>query len=506
MNKYRYPVLAALLLCLCAAHAAFADPVTRAEAEKVASNWISAVLHSQGKWGDHQEAHLGEIEELWHGGRLLGYCCHVEPGGYIIVPIHKAMAPVKAFMTRGKIDPMVDIGAVALTKDVLGCMVDFVETEYGPLGEVTAEDLRNVLEVDYSDNWRRFNVAPEVFREDLKTSGPAAQPLSAMGDILTTSVWSQCALPYNLYCPLEASCSSGRCCSGCTSIAGAQIMHYWNWPPYGQYSDFDDPYNWSLMPDSTSMSGPPSASDSALAELCYEAGIACSTDFCSDDCASSAFLVKMMSAFENNFRYQPNMYRIWRGSYDADQWWPFVTGEIDAGHPAEYKMTDHAMVLDGYWEESGNRFYHFNMGWGGTGSPSDPCWDPYPYTNTWYAMNSIPCNEPDHVDEWMLGNIRPVNLTSFPFSGTYPKPAFPYRYFEEDLGSSGAVFESGQYLQFHREAFFVCAHPGPIVFNGSPTAGSTHIYNNGDPTRGIRIDNGAITFNYGGQMRLHWNN
>jgi len=506
MKSYKTLALTALVLCLLALSSVCAQTVTLDEAGQVATNWISTVINSQGKWGDYEEAYVREVEEIWSGDRLLGYCCNVDPGGYIIVPIHKAMAPIKAFMTRGRIDPTVDVGAVALTKDVLGCMVDFMEAEYGPLSSVSAEDLKPMLEVDYGDTWRRFNVAPETFKEDLESLGPGARPMNAMGDILLTSVWNQGRLPYNAFCPVDTTCGGGHCASGCTSIAAAQIMHYWNWPPYGQYSIFDDPYTWRLMPDSMDAYAPPGA-DTALAELCYEAGVACTTEYCHDGgCASSARLTPMMIAFEHNFRYEGNMWMIWRGNYDADNWWPFVTGEINAGFPAEYTMTDHAMVLDGYWEESGSRFYHFNMGWGGTGRPGDPCWDPYPYTNTWYAMNSIPCNDPDHTHEWMLGNIRPVQMLSSPVSGTFPRPAFPYRYFDNGLTSTGAVFESGQYLQFRRDAFFLCGHPGPIVFNGTPTGGSTYIYNNGDPTRGIRIDNGSITLNYGGQMKLHWNN
>jgi hypothetical protein len=218
----------------------------------------------------------------------------------------------------------------------------------------------------------------------------------------------------------------------------------------------------------------------------------------------------MMDAYHLYFRYNPGVFLLHRPDYDSDTWWNWVRGQIDEGWPAHYTMTDHAMVLDGYLEESGSRFYHFNMGWAG-GSPPDPCWDPYPNTNTWYAMNAIPCNDPSQESEYMVGSIRPLPRVTYPVSGTYPKPPFPYRYFqsvasEGGFTSTGAVFESGQYLQFHRDARIFCQYPGPILFRGAPSGGSTYMFNDGDPTSGIRIDNGAIAMYWGGYMKLHWNN
>ncbi|MFC1799586.1 C10 family peptidase [Candidatus Eisenbacteria bacterium] len=498
MRKTRMVLLAMWAAVLLSTSPVMAERVTPAEAGRVATNWISTILHSRGSWGDHEGAQVREIEELWQGDRLLGYCCHIEPGGYIIVPIHKAMAPVKAFLPEGRIDLRAEAGVAGLIRDGLGYMVDFIETNYGPTGSVSAEDLKLVLEVDYAEAWTRLEVEPGSFGQELESRGRDMSPLSVMGDILTTSAWHQ-GEPYHNFCPTPPGgddCTEPHCTVGCVGLAGAQIMHYWNWPPRGESVPYDNLYDWAHMPDMVTIFSPLDEI-SAVAELCFEVARACTTNFCNGtdpaSCSSGASIGPMMDAYHLYFRYHPGIFIIDRTDFDSDTWWNWVRGQIDGGWPAQYTMTNHSMVLDGYWEESGSRFYHLNMGW-------------YPGDNTWYAMNAIPGNDPSQESEHMVGNIRPLALMSYPVSGTYSKPAFPYRYFDDGLISTGAVFESGQYLQFHREAFFVCAHPGPIVFNGSPAAGSTHIYNNGDPTRGIRIDNGAITFNYGGQMRLHWNN
>jgi len=287
--------------------------------------------------------------------------------------------------------------------------------------------------------------------------------------------------------------------AGCVAIATGQIMNYWKWPPHGAMVPYIDPYDWGAIADT--VTGDSSAETiEGVAELCHEVGVSVNMEYCVDGCASAASLSSVLFAYKVFFFYENYCRILLYDDYDASDWWDIVTAYIENDSPIQYSIASHHMVLDGYDYIAAQRMVHFNMGWAG-GSPADSCWDPYPNTNTWYSMDAIPCN-PTTDDDRMLCNIRPINVMTWPVEGYYPAPppGLPYRYFFfGDFGSQGAEFAPGQYLQFHRRVRVF----GDLAFRGSSSADPLHIYTEGDPARGIRIDDGAMVSYWPGGFQLH---
>jgi hypothetical protein len=272
-------------------------------------------------------------------------------------------------------------------------------------------------------------------------------------------------------------------------------MKYWSWPPYGWESPFDDQYDWPNMEDTVTTSSPASV-QAAVAELNHEIGIGSEMDY---GCAGSgAFLEPMMEAYDYNYRYHSDIQMMYRVNYYTQEWFNLIKEQINVNRPIHYAYYanpdftgGHSTVIDG-WKEtgaSGGQEFHINYGW------------PNVNANTWYTMDPLPASDPE--TEQMIINIFPANSLSSPLSGTYFKFGFPYRYFDRDTFGTEATFSSGQYLQ---------SLPGiSITGNGTSTyihflgstINNTHIFTNGDISRGILISNGEIRLKNGGQLTLY---
>ena len=97
----------------------------------------------------------------------------------------------------------------------------------------------------------------------------------------------------------------------------------------------------------------------------------------------------------------------------------------------------------------------------------------------------------------MLKDIVPVQAIDNSVSGTYPKPPFPYRYFDQDATGSG-TFDAGHYLQFLPNITVKCTSAAtPIRFNGS-SANNMRLFMRGDSTRGVRIYAGVVKLSQNG--------
>ena len=84
MSRLILHILAAGVLSLAVAGNAGADLVTSHEAERIAANWINLKLELEDDWGGSEYAEVDYVEEFMRGDRLLGYCCHVLPSGFIM--------------------------------------------------------------------------------------------------------------------------------------------------------------------------------------------------------------------------------------------------------------------------------------------------------------------------------------------------------------------------------------------------------------------------------------
>ena len=195
---------------------------------------------------------------------------------------------------------------------------------------------------------------------------------------LLTTTWNQRPY-YNELCPYSEA-DSAHAVAGCTAIATAQIMKYWNHPAHGHGShsyyspmghlsvNFDTTYLWDSMPDA--LTAVSSATEvAAVALLVYHVGVA--TDMAYGINASGASVVadrspSALTALKNYFGYSPALHAVNKRLFADDEWDSLMRNEIDRGRPILYTGYDpaggHAFVLDGY-DTLG--MFHVNWGWGG---------------------------------------------------------------------------------------------------------------------------------------------
>ncbi len=213
--------------------------------------------------------------------------------------------------------------------------------------------------------------------------------------LLKTS-WDQ-APYYNDLCPYD-NYYAQRTVTGCVATAMAQLMKYWNYPAQGQgynsYADYNnldnvdygtlsvtfsnDTYDWTSMPTKLT------ASNTAVATLMYDCGIAVDMTYgvattggsgaqvipyggggrsgSGQKCAETALI--------NNFGYYSNtMKGLSRSSYPVDTvWMNLLETELSQRHPVIYSGFDsvqegHCFVFDGY--NTTHNLFHVNWGWSG---------------------------------------------------------------------------------------------------------------------------------------------
>jgi len=232
---------------------------------------------------------------------------------------------------------------------------------------------------------------------------------------------------------------------GCVATAAAQIMKYWNWPAYGIAStsylwdgdnscdsipvgggllsaDFSDPYDWGKMPDSCDYDGCDVQEEDAIAELCYEVGVAFEMDY--GVCGSGIYeeqIPEVIDAYTMYFRYDLSIDREDRVQYaSANGWFQVIKEEINNGRPMQYFIFGHCIVCDGWRDTGGLKQYHMNYGWGGS------------HTD-WYTIDNLYCPwlGCDPMKEFMIRRIFPSIADSIPFAEAhnYIVPGGPYSVF-----------------------------------------------------------------------------
>ena len=186
-----------------------------------------------------------------------------------------------------------------------------------------------------------------------------------------------CDYVYNKFCPDWYQISCGRTYVGCTAVAMAQIMWYWQWPHTAYvYNDIErngDPkgqielhlYDWNLMPKEI-------ADTTSVEEVNMIAGFLRDCGYTSkmkyEEDGSGASLKNAMAAMTDVFFYNDNMRHKQKAL--TINWAKKLREEINAGRPvlyAGYGDAGHAFVIDGY-KESNPDYFHVNWGWGSTES------------------------------------------------------------------------------------------------------------------------------------------
>lgn len=461
-----------------------AQTMQPADAGMMAGKWIQMVIDKDGSWGGYENAVPGPIQEFLHNGRLIGYYCKVEPVGYIVFSLRKELAPVKAWSYSCNINPEDEAGITSVIKTCMTRIIDTVESRFGNLENVSLADMDMMTEIDYRPVWDLIDgyIPGSIEKKNEVTDNYQE------GQVLLTSDWHQFD-PYNNNCPYLGctTTGNGRALVGCVATAGAQIMKYWSWPPYGVGSPFNDPYDWANMEDVVTTSSP-AAQQAAVAELNAEVGLAVSMDY---GCSSSgAYTYDMVWVYTFNYAYHNSCTSTNRTSHSASGWFDLIKWNMNANRPIQYRIPGHSIVCDG-WRETGNpvvKQYHMNYGWVGTGA------------DTWYTLDALQGGNP--AEEYMVLYIVPLTALGANLSGTYAASTFPYRYFDLDASGSSATFNSGQLLQI-LPGLTIRGYSSSnyVKFYGSSGL-HTRIFTEGDLSEGILIQNGAVRLHNNGSIKL----
>jgi len=400
-------ILLLLAVFILAAGPSRAERATPEEMRLACENWLVLHVAEIGPWAGSSDPYIEAVEDLVVDGEILAVIYSIAPDGYVVVPVLKEMAPVKAYSTDSRLDSSQEHGMKDLLRLVMADRAKIFIEWYGSLEAVQPDKAVTLFGPEHRRLWTDFTREKAAFLNSLSTSG--LKDTRDVGPLLTTS-WHQ-GTPYNNLCPIG---DGGRCVVGCVATASAQIMWYWQWPDAGQDSHT---YYW-YGDNSCEGSSPGSwlsadfydayeytATSTNLAEINYEVGVAFEMDY--GVCGSGIYvsdIPDVIDAFVENFRYQDMIVKVNRPTYSAGAWFAIIQNEIDAGRPLQYFIPGHSIVCDGWRVIGEYNQYHMNYGWGGS-------------HNSWYTVDNL--YESDISDEFLLRGIEPDRGVVFEADTTF---------------------------------------------------------------------------------------
>ncbi|MBN1296707.1 C10 family peptidase [bacterium] len=375
-------------LCLPTGHCTTASEI---EMERVCSHWLQWYVQTNGHWATSTEPIITESIPIEMDGLLLGRSFSIAPEGYIAVPILKELPPVIACSESNGMNPNESGGSPLLLKELLLNRITRFISVYGTIEAAQPANGPGLFDAVHLHQWELYTDPDFPARLNRGDGGDITQ----VGPLLSTR-WHQDA-PYNNLCPAG---DGGRCVVGCVATAASQILahhritgsgsgshsYYWS----GDTScgsatggatlsaTFSDGYDWANMPD-TCTNQSPAAARNAVAELCYEVGVALDMDY--GFCGSGANTYATASVLPAYFGLAGTASVRYRNDYTAQSWFNLLKTDLNKGCPTIYRFSmsqgGHAVVCDGWRDTGGINQYHINYGWQNTSY------------NDWYSVDQI---------------------------------------------------------------------------------------------------------------------
>jgi hypothetical protein len=81
-----------------------AETATTDEMTQVCENWLSYMVEQAGDWAGVQNPQIDNAQDIVINDTLVGRFYSIRPTGYVIVPVLKELAPVKAYSDENSLD------------------------------------------------------------------------------------------------------------------------------------------------------------------------------------------------------------------------------------------------------------------------------------------------------------------------------------------------------------------------------------------------------------------
>lgn len=402
-------------------HAYQLNQISHAESFRVASNWLQFLnkLPFKNKKG---KLELIRKETIFDEGKPVCEVYHLYPRGHILVSNYKELVPVKSFSVLSNFDSDSNGYERAVIEELKNQLKFLEQASSKQLEEVrhiikkNEKEWINVLKLDVNqlsveEIFPAGEVSENKIRKFLLKGSRDFRLQAILAESLLRTRWGQ-EFPFNYFCPLEIGLK--KTLAGCVAIATAQIMKYYKWPERGEgyheyycsnlkkwiSADFRDKYEWSYMRNTKGGMDTPEEI-LAVAELCFETGVAVNMEYSSE--GSGAYIKDVEKALEKFYKYKKDAEIKWRVDYpDPDDWFEVFKEQRDLLRPAEMAIYGpqggHAVVVDGYSIIGNSKMVHVNMGWRGNYDAYYSLDDIvfFPYVNYQHALvNIIPDYPPE---------------------------------------------------------------------------------------------------------------
>ena len=361
-------VLAALFLFPAGAEA---RPISGAEAEKAALNWLSSHKKFSGGGANAPVAESSVRTREDGDGTALFHAVETDTGVTVVLSAESRIVPVVAVLESGAFDVDGDNPLAKILAGDMALRMAQLPPEAAPAGKAAAGGASDE-EREWATLLGDAAAGPKAYRltlSDVRVS-PLVQSKWDQEDVGST--WC-----YNYYTPNHYVC-------GCVATATAQIMRYWTHPtaeiqPITRPCYVDETptsrtslggtFAWSSMPLVPSTSAT-TAQRQAIGHLCYDVGVSVYMDWTSTESGSSGYLVPDaltgVFGYANAFCCTRSDYGSTTAAFSQNEIQRAIWAGLDAGCPSAIGIYGHEVVADGYGYQSGTAYTHLNMGWSGT--------------------------------------------------------------------------------------------------------------------------------------------
>ncbi len=307
-----------------------------------------------------------EIYELYSANEIVAYSVNLESEGYIIFTAYENLYPVFSFSEKGKFEYS------KFTKNPV------IKVFLNNLKKQNNFAVKNKASF-YSVIEKNKKVRKSLFENKKNTDTYDYQYGYYLPDTWGgVNCWDNegnMIYPSNYFTPNHFS-------PGCVAISQAQILHYYQWPPYGvgshtdndntgssqgtYYADFGrTKYDWENMLNDYQNEYSTDIEQRAIGRLMYHSAVSVDMDFENSGSTSNVNLVP--NALSSYFRCT--------GHYEDFSWSEFqnrLKQNLENKMPVEFGIEadngeKHACVCDGYRYNEGDdeidKLYHLNMGW-----------------------------------------------------------------------------------------------------------------------------------------------